>query len=673
MDIVLPAKQKKADFIAFTGGLDTITPTSVLAPGFVKDAQNYEEDINGGYRTVAGYERFDGHVSPSLAQYFVLNFSAPGSVVVGSTITGAISGATGKVIAITPTYFVITRATGTFVAESTTTLGAVVTGYSGVQGITDRQYKFLAANEYRNDIGVVPGTGPILGVWYYRGTVYAFRNAVGGGVGMYKSSAIGWTAVPLGFEVSFTGGSGTQPLEGATITKGATSAVLARLVVETGTFAGNNATGRFIFASVTGGPFTAGALTGGATATVVTQAAISFAVQSGRFEFVTANFYGRENQARMYGCDGKNRAFEFDGTTLVPLNTGFSPDRPSHVIEHQKHLFLAQGSSIINSAIGNPLNYTTTLGAAEQALSDTVTGFLIQPGVTSNASLGIYCRNKLFMLYGTSSANWSMIKYSDEAGSLPFTIQRIFDGISLDDVGILSMSAAQEYGNFAASTLSSRFQNWLDGKRSSAVDSYVVRRKQQYRLFFNDGSACYLTVTRKKVAMMPVMLPNKVVCSCSQEAFGNSDELIFAGSDNGYVYQMETGTSFDGVEIEAYVDLVFNHGSGYRGIKKYRRITFEATGNSYFEFFSTYRLGYDDIQISQPDQNYSQMDLSAVNWDAFTWDEFVWDGRTLLNNSLSTPGDGENISVIINSRSALFDPIKFNACFIEYTPLRQMR
>lgn len=49
------------------------------------------------------------------------------------------------------------------------------------------------------DTAIVPGEGPILGVWYYNGKVYAFRNAVGGATAeMHESVGSGWTAKKTG-------------------------------------------------------------------------------------------------------------------------------------------------------------------------------------------------------------------------------------------------------------------------------------------------------------------------------------------------------------------------------------------------------------------------------------------------------------------------------------------
>jgi hypothetical protein len=677
--ITLPTARSQSEFVMFGGGLDVTTPPAMIPPGFVRNAMNFEEDINGGYVSLKGYERFDGQTSPSSAQFALLAYTVAGTVAVGDTITGANSAATGVVIAITDTDFILTKNTGTWETESTTADGASVVGpavLNGASGKTGAQYAAMAADVYRADITAVPGEDGILGVVYFNSVVYAFRNeeTPATGVGLYKSTTSGWAAVPLGIEVTFTAASGSEPAEGATITQGGVSGELKRLVIESGTFSGGNAAGRLIFASVTAGPFVAGAFTAGITATCGAQSAITIPNQDGRFEFVIANFSGSVNRTRIYGCDGVNKGFEFDGTVFVPINTGLGAiDKPTHVVEHQNHLFFSVAGSVQHSAIGDPYNWTTTAGGGEVAVGDPVTGLKSQPGSDTNPALAVYSRNKINMIYGTSAADWQRVLFSDDTGGIPYSIQKIGQTYALDDRGLTSLAASQNFGNFADAIISDRVTSWLSTRRTQVTDSHVSRDKQQYRLFFSDGSAAYWTLRSKKASMMPMYFPDPVVCSWSSETTGGGDEVIFFGSSDGMVYQMEKGTSFDGDNIEAYIELVFNHSKSYRTLKKYRRMTFEMRGEGYAEFNSTYDLNYGSPETAQPDLVASTISLSSAIWDEFTWDEFVWDGQSLTNLSMSTPGDGENISIRILSTGNYFDPVKFSGVFIEFSPLRMLR
>lgn len=679
----LPTAKQSSEFIAFVGGLDVVSPMAMVPPGFVRAAVNIEEDINGGYATLKGFERFDGQTAPSSAEYYSLFTSAQGTVTVGDTITGAISGATAIVIALADNAFIVTKVTGQWSDETTTTGGASVSGImlNGFTGAEDAQYRNLAADAYRADIAEVPGTGDILGVWYYQGVVYAFRNKPSpeSGVGMYRSSAAGWQAVSLGYEVAFSNANASVG-EGDTLSKGGVIATINRVVVETGTLASGTNTGRLIISAPSGGNFSAGAATstgGGALTLAGAQTEITIPNKSGRFEFINANFSGRTGTSRMYGVDGENPAFEFDGSVFVPINVG-PGIYPKHLAVHQNHLFVSYLSSVLHSGIGDPYNWTTTAGAGEIALSDDVTGMVPQSGSENTASMALYCRNNTYVLYGISASNWNVVNYNDDGGAIPYSIQRMGDTFVLDDIGVTSLRAAQEFGNFAQSTLSHRVKSWFATKRSLLTDSHIARDKVQYRMFFSDGSAAYWTLRvdengRSIADMMPMQFPVRVLCSVSGERYQGGDEVIFFGSDNGMVYQMDKGTSFDGDEIRWHMELAFNYSRIYRGLKKYRRMVFEVSGESYGEFQSTYFLSYGACDSEQPGESGHVVNTATVYWDSFVWDSFVWDGVNLMPLSIPLTGDGENISIRISGHSDYSGRMKFSGVFLEFSPLRMLR
>ena len=179
---------------------------------------------------------------------------------------------------------------------------------------------------------------------------------------------------------------------------------------------------------------------------------------------------------------------------------------------------------------------------------------------------------------------------------------------------------------------------------------------------------------------MPIQFPQDVNgmqiyvnCSCSAETYGGGDELIYFGSPNGFVYQMERGTSFDGLPIGANLSLVFNSSKLYRFLKKYRRLTFEMIGTGYAEFFSTYDLNYSLSETAQPNPIFNVINLAISYWDSFVWDSFVWDGTPLANMSMAIDGSAQNIAITIKSNQNYFAPVKFTGANIEYTPLRYLR
>lgn len=682
----LPTTKIASEFIPFQGGLDVVTPVLHAQRGTCSEAQNFVQDINGGYRTYTGYERYDGQTSPSDALYAVLDATGIVGGSVGDTLDGAVSAASGEIITITATSFILTKLSGTFQAENVL-VGAAVVGVSTGEQVVDgasttllhAQYNNLAADVYRADIVAVPGSGNILGIVSYGDVQYAFRNNAGSTAAvMYKSTSSGWSLVALGRELSFTSGGTYVVAEGDEI-EGETSgakATLTRVVLETGTFAGGNASGRFIFASQTG-TFQSENIKVGANANVATlssdSSAITFAVSSGRFEFITHNFGGSNNTNRLYGCDGKNRGFEFDGAVFVPINTTMTADTPEHIQAHRNHLFFSFGGSVQHSSPGSPYIWSPILGASELAMGDTVTGFMSQAGDITTAALAIFSRNSLAMLYGTCVTDWSLVTYKKDAGAIAHTVQMVGVTLMLDDRGITSLRSSEKYGNFEDATLSKRIQPWLRTKRPNVTASCVLRDANQYCLFFSDKSAIYITIDNGKLqGMMPLAFDHPVLCIDSYETSGGLEEVFF-GDDTGYIYQMEKGTSFDGGDIEAFITLHYDSSQSPTILKKYRRLLLELDGMGYYSFKFSYDLDYLSTDVEQPDQITKELTLSSAFWDTAFWDAFFWDGTSLIPGRMSMLGSGTNLALKFWSKGDYYLSCRFNGAIVEYTPMRSKR
>ena len=676
--------QVKMDYFACQGGLNTMSPPLTMPPGFAITAQNFECLPTGGYRRIYGYERFDGRVSPSDQLYYTLPATITGTWAVGNTVTGATSGATARILGSSDTGFLVCKITGTFNGSESLTIGgtpvATNTGssYVGGAGTTSLDANFIAATAdvYRADIGAVPGSGPVRGVWAYGGVLYAFRNNAGGtACDMYKSTASGWSQVTFVNEVAFTAGGTATPADGATLTQGGVTATVRRVVTRAGAWTGT-AAGIFVISAPSGGNFAAGAatLTGGATVTLSgIQTAITLPA-GGRYIFTNYNFGGATGSVRMYGANGVGRAFEFDGTYLVPIGTGMGTDTPSFIAAHKSHLFLAFNSSLQHSSIGNPYAWSPVSGAAELALGDTITGLQPHVGDASNAALVATTRNRVYVLYGTSSADWNLITTAGEMGGLPYTQQKVGDMFWLDDRGVTSMAAAFQFGNFQQGTISPHIQDWILGRVARAVDSTIHRGSNQYRLFFSDGSALYVTLGGGKVVgMMPMLFPDVPTCSCSNE-WSTGVERVFFGDSDGYVYEMEKGTSFDGAAIEAFFEMAFNHIKAPQIQKRYRKVVIEMRGLGYTEALFGYSLGYASTTVAQPDDlSISSSTGASFTWDSFTWDSFFWDVRSLSPIEKSITGSGENISLAFRVNSTYVQPFTVTGFVLHYTPRRRIR
>lgn len=673
------------------GGLDLITPAIATPAGRLIAAENYESHPRG-YARIEGFERFDGRPKPSEASYWVLNFDAGSAAISeGDTVTGATSGATG--VALTDPvvesgsygggdaagFLVLTNVVGDFEDDENLQVGGVTkcvangeATENGADNDTDDETWLRDAIEKaRSAIGQVPGSGRIRGVWVYNGDVYAFRDNAGGTAGvMHKATTSGWQVVDLGRTISFTSGGTYEIAEGDTIT-GATSgatATVERVIKTSGTWAGGDAAGRLILSGQTG-TFQSENLNVGANLNVATIAGNSTAITlpaGGRYEFVNHNFYGASNLRRMYGCNGVGPAFEWDGSVFVPIHTGMKTDTPHHIAVHKNHLFLSfPGGSVQHSAIGDPYLWSVVLGASEIAIGEDITGFTVDiAGV-----LIIWGRNKVCVLYGDDSDNWELKTLTDEAGAVEWTAQRVGNPIYLDDRGLRNLTTTQAFGDFRMGTISQLIDPLFASKRQHGIKpiaSLRVRTKDMYRLFWDDGTGISVYLGRKQPEIIPFNLGKVVYCCCSSED-NEGDEVLFFGSDDGYVYQLDKGTSFDGHAVVAYCRFPFNHVGSPTQKKRWHKVTLEIDAEPSVQLGVIAEFSYGDP--NQPPSVEQSFDVRGGGgfWNAANWDQFHWSSPVEGLAECHIDGLGRNISITVVSEAIYEEPHIIHGMTLHFT------
>ena len=675
----------------FPGGLDLTTPTLELQPGALRDALNFECSQSGGYGRIQGYERVDGHAAPSAATYKIVQVASFTNVpTVGQSITQAVSGATGQIVAVVTTpipYMAVTLVTGVFDFTNAITVGATPIGTAAnptatITSLLDAQYLSAAADAYRALIGAVPGTGNLLGVvgMIFGGVdyIFAFRANVGNtAVALYKASASGWVLVPFFDIVSFTAGGTATALDGDVLTQGGVTATIQRVMWQSGDISpwSGSAVGQFVITAPAGGNFSSGSATCTGSGATVTLSGVQTAITllpGGHFEFVKCNFAGQAVTRRIYGTDGVNQAFEFDGTTLAPIKTGLSPDQPSHIAFHKNFLFLSQGSSIFYCGVGTPFKWDATDGGGEIATGDIVTNMLTLPGSQSTATLAVYLRANTAFLYGTDPTTFNFVTFNTGLGALPYSAQNLFDTFVFDDLGVVTLKTTLNWGNFLPNTLTKNILPFILQERTKLIASCVQRSKSQYRVFFSDGFGLWVTmVNQQYLGSAPVYFPNPVFC-CDEGETSTGVEVTYFGSSDGlgYVYQLDSGTSFDGANIDAHATLAWNPIESPRILKRFRAASIEVAGTAFAQITFGYRLGYGTPNIgASPSTNFA----ASPVWDTFVWDSFTWDGQTLSPTDVDMTGTGENVQVSLSSSTNYINAYNINSVILHYSMRRGLR
>lgn len=699
------------------GGLDLLTPPLSLHPGACRDLLNFEVALNGGYGRIGGYERYNGMSSPSSASFVIVQVLTYVTVPsVGDIVTQASSGASGTVALVNNApgayYMVVTKTAGTFDTSGVVTspnnsytitaanpltvtaasspftvplvadtIGTAIPTTLQLTSMLNAQYLAAAADIYRADIDPVPGSGPLLGVVHmiFGGDdfVYAFRaNVAGTAVEIWQSSAAGWVNIPLYNTISFTAAGTAAPMDGDTLTQGPESATIQRVMITDGTIAGSTAVGTFVITNPTLG-FAAGpATTSSGTTLTLSGASTPIVIQpGGKYQFSKYNFSGQLITRRIYGCDGVNMAFEFDGETYAPITTGAEPLVPSHIWGHQQHLFLAYQSSLVFSGPGTPFRYSAVDGGGEIATGDNITDILTLPGQQSTAALGVWMLSTTGILYGTSLADFALKVYNFGTGSNAGSAQNLYDSFVFADIGVVGLQTSLNYGNFTSSTLTKNIQPFIDQQRTKISTSTVQRSKGQYRVFFRDGYGLWLTFNNQSyIGAGLVQFPNPVNCVDDDTDSSGAEVSYFGSSDSlGYVYQLDTGPSFDGATLPAYFVAAWDYIKSPRWLKRFYRASIEIEGSAYAAISFNYALGDNSPLIGQPTSTSYTSSFSPARWDNATWDNFYWDGTTSSPTYADMTGTAYDIQPTFSSGTAYIQPYIISSFIIEYSMRRRVR
>ena len=530
--------------------------------------------------------------------------------------------------------------------------------------------------------------------------------------------------------------SSTPPAEGATLTQGGVTATVRRVMQQTGDWrlgaTAADDTGRFIITNVSGGNFAAGpaTLTGGATVVLVgiqtaitiasggtTVAAGSFVVgktytiltvgttdftaigatantvgvafiatgvgsgtgtawyPGAKYEFAVGNFFGQATTMRVYGASGADRGFEFDGTYYCPVATGAAGatgDKPKHVAVHRDSLFFSIESSALCSETGEPYKFATGL---DIPCGDTISGLSVQPGSQQTGTLAVFCRSTIFMLYGVNTTTFTLVPFNVGAGAIDHSIQNAGNTFFFNNEGASSIAATINFGNFNPSNLTSRILPFINLERTKIADSTLMRQKGQYRVFFNDGYGLYITLSNgKPLGSMPVYFPH-VVYSAWESELSTGASVSYIGTTDGYVMELEKGTSFDGNSIDAMFVLTWDAMKSPRVLKAFKQASIELRSETYAAIQVSYQLGYGspniDVSLAYTLESLSQ---GFLLWDSSaTWDEFYWDGSSLLPTDVDLTGTGENIQLAIASSTDYIDAYTINSIVYNFIRRRMIR
>lgn len=674
--IDFPAATAEPFGIALGGGLDTETPVLRKKAGWCLGGDGYEPKVEGGYARLGGMLRYDGRQRPSDAPFTILGAQGTfGSMAVGDIVTGAPSGATGKVAYATTTLLALASVTGAFASGDVLTVGGVGKGICYLDpAVLASDFNACRAGVeevLRSTIGAVPGLSgtPVRGLGILYGTLYAWRDHDVSIQKVWEATSSGWVEVPMLQRIAFTAGT-VMINEGETLTRGGVTATVRRVLVQGGdpdVWSGGSPASGWLIISGASGTYTAGAATssgGGACNLSGAQTDITLAA-GGKWELKPYNFGGGLTM-RLYGADGVNDLIEFDGEVLAPIPVSM-PVKPKHVEIHKGHLWASFGTSIQRSSIQYPYQWSVLTGSAEIAMGDTVTGFKSVAGSETESAMLVASKDRSAAIYGDSTS-FRLAPLSVEVGAKSYTLQEIGKTVGLDDAGMRDFTPTQSFGNFTAQTITDHIRKLV--QTLEANYSVISKTTGRYRLFLAD-KRMLSGAPGKRWSWTFSRLPWAVNVACEGEIGGLS--TVFIGCEDGYVREMDVGRSMDGEDFEYWLKTPFSPLGMVGRRKNVPLALLEVEGESSAALRYSVETDYGDGNRLAAETVTADIPPPPLQWDIDAWDVGVWDGQVGKSVELRVRSSGENFAFTFYGNSKTELPHELHELTVMRRPLRRTR
>ena len=620
--------------VEFRGGLVTnISPLQqgINMPGSAITLKNFEPSIVGGYRRILGFSKFDANKIPPYGLAVVDGASQTGTTLtVARTHTTPVAGDTFTVAGITGTYTItgVSFDAGnnrTTLTLSTSLASSPANGAALTFKTYDTAYRTQGVEVFGDDIIVALNSD------------------------LYKTSGSGFTKVnvPAYGTVLVNGGSnsgGTLAVDGLTV---------APQIGDMFTIAGVDKV--YTVTSDAGG-------TGGQTlaispnlaSTPADNAAVTFISLNregaGRTRFAEYNFTGTRKVAIV---DGANPPALYDGTSFVEL-TGAPSDvlSATHVTAFKTHIFYGKGDVVSFTGPLLDSDFTSGNGGGNFRVGGNVTAL-----IPFRESLIIFTDKTIQQITGTALANFALAPISEDIGCIDGdTVQEIGgDVMFLTADGLRLLSATDRNNDFGLGIISKAIQSTLGDfiRSASLFTSLTIRAKSQYRLFaFNPdqvGAAAKGVIATQfspqgGTDFQFAEIRGMEVFSASSKMVGANEVIVFSG-DNGFLYKMEDGNSFDGSNISAeYLSpyLPINDPRVRKTVYKANLFT-DPQGAVNFDF--NLRFDFDELNSVQPatisfSNETSQISFIGVN----SFAKFSTRGSGTSGETTLTVADNTNMA-----------------------------
>ena len=528
--------------VEFRNGL--ITNLSPLqqgtnAPGSARILRNFEPSVEGGYRRIEGFDKYDSNIIPPYGAPVVHGASQTGTTLIIAAIhTTPVAGDTLEIAGVSCTYTIASGGVSFDATNNRATLTLSTSLASSPANAAVVTFKTTTSNYVT------------IGVASWEDSAIVCKNA-----DIFKSGGSGFTKInvpdygtPLVNAGSQTGSS--LAIDGLTSAPQAGDVFKVAGIDKVYTVLAN--------ATVSSGGATL-SINPALASSPADNAVITFLSTSregaNKTRFAKYNFNGTEKIALV---DGLNEPALYDNATFTVLL-----DAPTDVIgatfvaEVKNHLFFAKGSTVTFTAPYTDTDFSVANGGGNINVGGTVTALAV-----FRQQLIIFTETSIHQLTGNTIADFNLQPITTDIGCIDSdTVQEIGgDVMFLGPDGLRLVSGTDRIGDFGLAVVSKTIQNTMTGfiSANTSFTSCVIREKSQYRIL---GFNTNITEENAQGILATQFAPQGgdnmawaetrgIRANVADSNYNQNTEVVLFSHDDGYLYQMESGNSFDGANIK---------------------------------------------------------------------------------------------------------------------------
>ena len=295
------------------------------------------------------------------------------------------------------------------------------------------------------------------------------------------------------------------------------------------------------------------------TGTDWTKIGVSTATNTLKSRHFSFNFTGTEKTLFVDG-KGYPGIYESAANTMTFLGSSDSADieGSDNAVIFKNTAFFAKGHNIFFTAPATIDDFNVANGAGSINVANDITGMIV-----FREQLIIFTTDTIKRLAGNTASDFALEPITDKIGCINSDTIQEFGGdiIYLSPDGVRLLGATDRIGDFALDVASDNIVN--DAKdfiaQTDKFCSVLIRNKAQYRIFAYlptlDKTRSRGLIATKFIAQggegVSWSTTRGIKANVADSTYSGSTEVIMFANDDGFCYEMDSGSSFDNEKIEA--------------------------------------------------------------------------------------------------------------------------